>query len=288
MKWSAFAAEFEEIDENVEYIEKETEFDQVSGNAVVRPSVSSIHVRKIKKKLQGEREQQRRRMSTLEPWKMLLDLKEVVALCWVEQQPRSRHFCLMRRGPGQSLTPSSMSRHGLSPSSWTNLKTNSLHRFHSILFDKIHNSDKSETTLRVTKDLHLEGCMWLFLPMSTISKAAKSTRYPRGFPRPPPRHGPRPRALPTASRPIHPSNLVARQGNGFTSFVPQLRKLIFEYCERSEQSAKTRGYLLNYVEDVARSNPHVEVVVKTRTLKPPIVRGLYRKFSTMNYILHLV
>lgn len=36
MKWSAFAAEFEEIDENVEYVEKETEFDQEDKEAAAR------------------------------------------------------------------------------------------------------------------------------------------------------------------------------------------------------------------------------------------------------------
>lgn len=127
--------------------------------------------------------------------------------------------------------------------------------------------------------------MWYRPKMSAIPKAVKR---PRGFPPAPPRHGPRPRALPTASRPIHPSQLVARQGNGYTSFVPQLRKLIFEYCERSEQSTKARGYLLRHVEEVARNNPHVEVVVKTRTLKPPVIRGLYCKLVLFIVILFLI
>lgn len=100
----------------------------------------------------------------------------------------------------------------------------------------------------------------------------------RGRPPIPPRHGPKPSPLPPAFRPIHPSHLVARQGNGFNIFVPPLRKLVFEYCERSEQSSHVRSYLLKHVEQLARSNPHVEVVVKTRTLQPPIVRGLYCKF----------
>jgi large subunit ribosomal protein L43 len=112
--------------------------------------------------------------------------------------------------------------------------------------------------------------------MSAAIKALKSAKVgsrTRAFI--PPRHGPRPTRLSPAFLPVNPSNLVAKQGNGYNLFVPQLRKLIFEYCERSEQSSRMRSYLLNHVEDVARENPHVEVVVKTRTLKPPVIRGLY-------------
>ncbi|KAG8759500.1 hypothetical protein FRC14_005788 [Serendipita sp. 396] len=109
--------------------------------------------------------------------------------------------------------------------------------------------------------------------VKTIKAAAVKSRGKTPFL--PPRHGPKPSKLPPAFKPVHPSLLVSSQGNGYNLFVPQLRKLVFEYCERSEQSTKTRAYLLRNVEDLALAHPHVEVVVKTRTLKPPIVRGLY-------------
>ncbi|PVG02156.1 hypothetical protein CPB86DRAFT_751484 [Serendipita vermifera] len=112
--------------------------------------------------------------------------------------------------------------------------------------------------------------------MSTTTRALKSAKSgSRTRAALPPRNGPRSSRLPPAFLPVNPSSLVAKQGNGYNLFVPPLRKLIFEYCERSEQSSRMRSYLLNHVEDVARKNPHVEVVVKTRTLKPPVVRGLY-------------
>ncbi|KAK0466389.1 thioredoxin-like protein [Desarmillaria tabescens] len=63
--------------------------------------------------------------------------------------------------------------------------------------------------------------------------------------------------------------------NGHGIFLPQIRKLVFEYCDKWPSSANTRTYILNHLESLACANPHVEVVVRQRTYKEPIVRGYY-------------
>ncbi|KAL4259455.1 Large ribosomal subunit protein mL43 [Pleurotus pulmonarius] len=75
--------------------------------------------------------------------------------------------------------------------------------------------------------------------------------------------------------PIFRAQLRSRQSNGHSIFIPQVRKLVFEFCDKWPSSANTRTYLLNHLEDLARENPHVEVVVKQRNQNEPIVRGFY-------------
>ncbi|KAF7437244.1 hypothetical protein PC9H_004081 [Pleurotus ostreatus] len=75
--------------------------------------------------------------------------------------------------------------------------------------------------------------------------------------------------------PIFRAQLRSRQANGHSIFIPQVRKLVFEFCDKWPSSANTRTYLLNHLEDLARENPHVEVVVKQRNQNEPIVRGFY-------------
>jgi hypothetical protein len=158
-------------------------------------------------------------------------------------------------------------------------------RPHEAAFSYSICSSVSKTTFLAREQV---GSLLAMSTAATTSQAVKAAvRKPRGRPPLPPRHGPRPSTLAPAFRPVSPSLLVAKQGNGYNLFVPQLRKLIFEYCERSEQSERARAYLLKHVEDVAHANPHVEVVVKTRTLKPPIVRGLYCMLSASTVVLIL-
>ena len=75
------------------------------------------------------------------------------------------------------------------------------------------------------------------------------------------------------------ANLRSRPANGTVAFVPYIRKLVFEYCDKWPSSDNTRTYILNYVETLAKQNPHVEVVIKQRNQKEPIVRGFYGLLS---------
>ncbi|KAF9535752.1 thioredoxin-like protein [Crepidotus variabilis] len=76
-------------------------------------------------------------------------------------------------------------------------------------------------------------------------------------------------------RPLLRAQLRSRPANGHVAYLPQIRKLVFEFCDKWPSSANTRTYILNHIQDVAKENPHVEVVVKQRNQKEPIVRGFY-------------
>jgi len=57
--------------------------------------------------------------------------------------------------------------------------------------------------------------------------------------------------------------------------VPTLRKLVFEYDNSGASSATTRTFLQSHLVELARENPHVEVVVRQRNQRQPIIRGFY-------------
>ncbi|KAF5355681.1 hypothetical protein D9756_004000 [Leucocoprinus leucothites] len=63
--------------------------------------------------------------------------------------------------------------------------------------------------------------------------------------------------------------------NGHAAFIPHIRKLVFEYCDKWPSSQRTRTFLLTQLQHLARENPHVEIAVRQRNHKEPIVRGFY-------------
>ncbi|KII86414.1 hypothetical protein PLICRDRAFT_114353 [Plicaturopsis crispa FD-325 SS-3] len=77
------------------------------------------------------------------------------------------------------------------------------------------------------------------------------------------------------AKPIFRGQLRSKPSNGHVAFIPQIRKLVFEYCQSWASSHNTRTFLVRELANVARQNPHVEVVVKQRNFHEPIVRGFY-------------
>ncbi|KAF8167840.1 thioredoxin-like protein [Crassisporium funariophilum] len=81
--------------------------------------------------------------------------------------------------------------------------------------------------------------------------------------------------MPAPVQALFRGQLRSRPANGHQAFLPQIRKLVFEFCNAWPSSANTRTYLQSQIQSLARQNPHVEVVVKQRNQKEPIVRGFY-------------
>ncbi|KAI0755120.1 thioredoxin-like protein [Daedaleopsis nitida] len=63
--------------------------------------------------------------------------------------------------------------------------------------------------------------------------------------------------------------------NGHGAFIPQIRKMVFEFCDTWASSANLRTYISNHLETLARANPHVEFVVQHRGSREPVIRGFY-------------
>lgn len=80
---------------------------------------------------------------------------------------------------------------------------------------------------------------------------------------------------PAPTRVLPRAQLASAGANGVGAFVPPLRKLVFEYDGAGAPSAHARTYLANQLESVARANPHVELVVRERPQRQPVVRGFY-------------
>ncbi|KAI0761199.1 thioredoxin-like protein [Trametes elegans] len=78
-----------------------------------------------------------------------------------------------------------------------------------------------------------------------------------------------------ALRPFLRASQSSRPANGHGAFVPQCRKVVFEYCDNWASSANLRTFIHNSLENVARENPHVEFVVRRRSHREPVIRGFY-------------
>ncbi|KAI6005045.1 hypothetical protein F5J12DRAFT_940807 [Pisolithus orientalis] len=61
------------------------------------------------------------------------------------------------------------------------------------------------------------------------------------------------------------AQLRSYPANGHTAFLPQIRKVVLEFCQHYPSSTNTRTFISNHLERVARQNPHYR----------PIARGFY-------------
>ncbi|KAG1828676.1 thioredoxin-like protein [Suillus variegatus] len=78
-----------------------------------------------------------------------------------------------------------------------------------------------------------------------------------------------------ATKQILRAQLRSYPANGHSAYLPQVRKIVLEYCQNLPSSTNARTFISNDLQRVAWQNPHVEFVVKQRNGHEPIARGFY-------------
>ncbi|KAG2057173.1 hypothetical protein BDR06DRAFT_878728 [Suillus hirtellus] len=78
-----------------------------------------------------------------------------------------------------------------------------------------------------------------------------------------------------ATKQILRAQLRSFPANGHSAYLPQVRKIVLEYCQNLPSSTNARTFISNDLQRVAWQNPHVEFVVKQRNGHEPIARGFY-------------
>ncbi|KAI9183311.1 39S ribosomal protein L51, mitochondrial [Blastocladiella emersonii ATCC 22665] len=63
--------------------------------------------------------------------------------------------------------------------------------------------------------------------------------------------------------------------NGLGMFVPQVKRIVFNYCERSGSSKGIIEFLQRDLNAFAAAHNHVEIVVVPRPAKHPLVKGTF-------------
>ncbi|KAG2075274.1 hypothetical protein BDR04DRAFT_1115239 [Suillus decipiens] len=69
-----------------------------------------------------------------------------------------------------------------------------------------------------------------------------------------------------ATKQILRAQLRSYPANGHSAYLPQIRKIVLEYCQKLPSSSNTRTFISNDLQRVAWQNPHVEFVVKQRNV----------------------
>lgn len=80
---------------------------------------------------------------------------------------------------------------------------------------------------------------------------------------------------PMATQQLWRAQLRSYPANGHTAFLPQIRKVVLEFCQHYPSSSNARTFISNHLERVAREHPHVEFVIRQRNGHEPIARGFY-------------